>query len=131
MTYFFIAITFTSLLAVILIYNVLLGLFKRGFRADILQKISFSAFVVSITSSDLGLFYYGRLSEAGFGLGYPFKFETTHNLIQISYPYFLLLAPLLALTLFISINRNWKTSPYIGSAAIIAELGVLIATILI
>lgn len=131
MTYFFTAIVFTSLLAVILSYNVLLGLFKKGFRTDILQKISFSAFVVSITSSDIGFFYYNRISEAGFGLGYPPKFEIIHNIIQNSYPCFLLLAPLLALILFFSINRNWKATTYIGSATTVAQLMVLVATVLI
>lgn len=132
MTYLIIAISFLSLLGVILLYNILLGLFKKDFRSDVLQKISFSALTISSVSSGIGFFYDKIIRESGLDLMvYPEKFETFHNIIQDLYPLILFIAPIFALILFFSISNFWKKSSYIAGLAIISELMVLIATILI
>ncbi len=131
MTYLIIAISFLSLLGVILLYNILLGLFKKGFRTDILQKISLSVLITSSLSSGMGFFYNKIISNIGFDLSYPPKFETLHSIIENLYPLILFLAPVFALILLFSINNNWKKSHYMASLAIISEIAVLIATIII
>lgn len=131
MTYLIIAISFLSLLGIILLYNILLGLFKKGFRTDVLQKISLFALITASLSSGIGFFYNKIISNIGFDLSYPSKFETLHGIIENLYPLILFLAPILALILLFSINSNWKKSHYIASLAIISEIAVLIATIII
>ena len=131
MIYLIIAISFLSLLGVILLYNILLGLFKKDFRADVLQKISLLTLITASLSSGIGFFYNKIISNIGFDLSYPSKFETFHNIIQDLYPLILFIAPIFALILFFSISNFWKKSSYIASLAIISELAVLIATILI
>ena len=131
MTYLIISISFLSLLGVILLYNILLGLFKKDFGIDILQKISLLSLITNSLSSGIGFFYNKIISNISFDLGYPSKFETFHNVVQNLYPLILFIAPIFTLILLFSINNNWKKSSYIASLAIISELAVLIATILI
>ena len=130
MIYFVIAISFLSLLSVILLYNVLLGLFKKIFLEDLIHKISVFAFIITLVTTGLGLAY-NRFLAIGLSFDYTPKFEYLHTLLQNWYVPFLILGPMFVLIFIFSLNKDRKLSIPSVSMALITELLVLISTILI
>lgn len=130
MLYYILATIFFATLSVILSYNLLLALFKKGIELLFLQKLSLSVLITTLVTSAIALAYSVKL-RGGISFAYPEQFEGIHTFLSDGYPFFLFIVPTLSIALLFSLPHHRKAAVTLTSLSFFGELFVLISTLLI